>query len=123
MARINLGKVVPEKGVDYYTEEDKQEIIDETTQKVEEDLNLDDYVKNTDYARNNKGGVIKVSNTNYAITINNDGEIYAASRTYEQYNDLGNNAFIGKGTLENVLTEKIGDIESILEELDIGGGI
>lgn len=26
--QINLGKVVPEKGVDYWTEEDKQEIVD-----------------------------------------------------------------------------------------------
>lgn len=29
MAIKNLGKVVPEKGVDYWTEDDKQEILDE----------------------------------------------------------------------------------------------
>lgn len=35
MADIDLGKVVPEKGIDYWTEQDKQEIIEETKQGIE----------------------------------------------------------------------------------------
>lgn len=109
---------------------------------------LTDYVKNTNYATSSKGGVIK-TNTNYGTSIAN-GILIGQEKTYANYQTANNNMFIAKGTLENVLTEKnletannkvtslsssstdtqypsakcvydlVGDIESILEELDIG---
>lgn len=112
---------------------------------------LTDYVKNTDYATDNKGGVIKSSNS-FAVQISN-GFINSLPKTYTDYSSLSNYSFISKGTLENVITGKnletannkvtsisssstdtqypsakcvydlVGDIESILEELDIGGGV
>lgn len=91
----------------------------ETQQEISDSLT--DYVKNTDYATSNKGGVIKI-HTNFATSIG-DGWLLAQVKTYEQYNNMNNSAFIGKGTLENVLTEKIGDIESILHTLNTGSGV
>ena len=68
---------------------------------------LTDYVKNTDYASFSKGGVIKLNIGTYATNITNDGTLYNPERTYEQYNSsLSRSAFIGKGTLENVITGK-----------------
>ena len=73
-------------------------------------------VSNTNYATNSTGGVIKVSNTyNYAIS--DSGYIYATTTNYSNYESLSNNAFIGKGTLENVLTARIGDIEEALQSI------
>jgi hypothetical protein len=93
---------------------------------------LTNYVKNTDYATDSVGGVFKQGN---AIVVNpQTGIIYVQGKSYEQYLNSGNSNAISKGTLENVITGKglttksyvdglVGDIESILEELDIGGGI
>ena len=73
-------------------------------------------VGTTDYATTATGGVIKVSNT-YNYAINNSGYIYASTTNYSNYENLSNNAFIGKGTLENVLTARIGDIEEALQSI------
>ena len=40
MARLDLGKVVPEKGVDYYTTEDKAEMVSETKTQVLEEITI-----------------------------------------------------------------------------------
>lgn len=66
---------------------------------------LTDYVKNTDYATSNVGGVIKTNEALYSISMNN-GNLYAQANTYEQYQGKGNGMFISKGTLENVITGK-----------------
>ena len=79
-------------------------------------------VSNTDYPTSSTGGVVK-NVTTYGASINNAGTIFALTRTYSEYQSSPVNYIISKGTLENVLAEEIGDIESILEELDIGGGI
>lgn len=65
---------------------------------------LTDYVKNTDYATTSKGGVITVQGS-YNLGIYN-GAIYPLTKTYEQYQSMGGNTFIGKATLENVITGK-----------------
>lgn len=89
---------------------------------------LTDYVKNTDYATGSKGGVVKTGNR---FSVNSSGIPSCAERTYAQYQTDANGSFISKATLENVITGKdlttkayvdglVGDIESILEELDIG---
>lgn len=76
-------------------------------------VDLTDYVKNIDYATATKGGVIKL-NAQYCVRDIGNGVLASVTRTYEQYTSLGNYAFISKGTLDNVLAEKIGDIETLL---------
>lgn len=82
---------------------------------------LTDYVKNTDYATASKGGVLK-GNVN-GFYIGNTGNPLAGVYTNEAYQNLADNYFIGKGTLENVLTARIGDISTILQTLDTGSGV
>ena len=94
---------------------------------------LTDYVKNTDYA-GSTGGVIKAGSAYNDYSLTNDGYLRANVRTYEQYQADGNNSFIGKGTLENVITGKglttksyvdglVGDIQTLLDDLDTGAGV
>ena len=64
------------------------------------EINLTDYVKNTDYASSSKGGVIK---TGYSSNIDANGNLYATNLSYTNYQNVGANHFISKGTLENVL--------------------
>lgn len=66
---------------------------------------LTDYVKNTDYATANKGGVIKIFTTNN-FNADSGGLPLASINSYETYLTKTNYAFIGKGTLENVITGK-----------------
>lgn len=61
---------------------------------------LNDYVKNTDYASSSKGGVIK---TGSLININSNGIPYGTVQTFSQYSVGADANFISKGTLENVL--------------------
>lgn len=61
-------------------------------------------VSNTDYATSSVGGVIKCFNSD-GLNINN-GTLITATKTYAQYNSGGNWMFVGKGTLENVITGK-----------------
>ena len=86
---------------------------------------LVDYVKNTDYANNNIGGVIKSGDT-YKISIDPGGSIRTQTVAYTTYQNMSNNAFIGKGTLENIITGKdlttktyvdglVGDIATTLD--------
>lgn len=113
---------------DYYTKE-------ETYSKGEVDNlipDLTNYVKNTDYARTSKAGVIKSGYYGLQVDSNN-GKAYCDTYTYANYGNVENQRFISKGTLENVITGKelvnktyvddlVGDIETILTTLDIGGG-
>ena len=69
-------------------------------------IDLSDYVKNTDYATNSVGGVVKVDG-GYALQVSPTGAIRGLSRTVAQYGNLDNASIISKGTLENVLPEKL----------------
>ena len=69
------------------------------TQKVD----LTNYVTNTDYGTSATAGVVKPAN---GLSIYSNGNAAALNRTYAQYGEDGNNYFIGKGTLENVITGK-----------------
>ena len=71
--------------------------------KIGVQVDLTDYVKNTDYADRNKGGVIKKDNY---LNLTASGSPYVETLTYAQYGNNGNGIFIGKGTLENVITGK-----------------
>ena len=70
------------------------------TQKVD----LTNYVTNTDYATAEKGGTIRTSNAS-GLGISN-GNLYAVTKAYNTYSSASGNMFIGKGTLENVITGK-----------------
>lgn len=74
--------------------------------KVSELENDSNYVKNTDYAAENKVGVIKTNIPFYATAVTSDGILYATPRTLEQYTTLNNTGIISKGTLENVIAGK-----------------
>ena len=75
-------------------------------------------VSNTSYATSSVGGVLK-TNENTAFTLHTNGYPVCSTITYSNYSQyLSNNAFISKGTLENVLTARIGDINSVLDSIN-----
>lgn len=81
------------------------------TQKVD----LTNYVKNTDYASTTKGGVIKLGN---GLLKDNNGVIYGVIYSKANYDTGSNNTIISKGTLENVLNNVIGNIDSVLDAIN-----
>ena len=109
---------------------------------VQVQVDLTDYVKNNDYATNSTGGVIKTG-TYGTLMLSN--KLACSNDTYADYGFENDNFFISKGTLENVIAGKglinntvndltnyytkteidntVGNIESILETLDIGSGV
>jgi hypothetical protein len=101
-----------------------EDSLEETLQDYVQDSDLTNYVKNTDYATSSKGGVVKVNST-YNLSIDN-GSIYPAGLNITEYNNANNRTFIGKYTLENVITGKdlttkayvdglVGDISSAID--------
>jgi hypothetical protein len=90
--------------------------------KGETDTILTDYVKNTDYATDSVGGVIK-TRAGFNFDKDSSGRPFARTRDYETYNSQSNDVFISKGTLENVLNARIGDIDTILTTLTTGNGV
>ena len=58
----------------------------------------------TEYASGSKGGVVRVDNSSYGTAIES-GYLVAPAKTLEQYGNARANALIGKGTLDNVLTQ------------------
>jgi hypothetical protein len=93
-------------------------------------VDLTNYVQNTDYASNSTGGVIKTST--FQGTGTNNGILVGVIKTYTNYNSSSNTsdyAFISKGTLENVITGKdlttkayvdglVGDIATALNTIN-----
>ena len=110
---------------DYYTKQETNALLDGKAD-TSDIPDLTDYVKNTDYATNNVGGVIK-TNSNYGTNITATGTLTGATKTYAQYlENLYGAGFITKGTLENViegkqLTDKtyvdglVGDVSSTID--------
>lgn len=72
-------------------------------------VDLTDYVKNTDYATASKAGILTPSS--YYGTAMSGQYLYTSTKTLDQYKQGVNGMFVGKGTLENVLTQykKISD--------------
>lgn len=104
IALIEAGRLKGDKGdpgEDYViTESDYQAIADRVPQP-----DLSDYVKNTDYATASKGGAIK---SGYGLNVETNGVVNCAyARTPQQYDNYSNYNFISKGTLENVLAERL----------------
>lgn len=67
---------------------------------------LSNYVQFDDYATNNKTGVIN-GNIN-GFQVSSSGNPYAKEYTAEEYDNVGNQDFIGKGTLENIKDDYVG---------------
>lgn len=77
-------------------------------------------VSNNDYATNldgGKAGVINVG-TYGTATGTTSGQLYCASLNYSDYTNQNANYFISKGTLENVLANRIGTIDSVLDAIN-----
>ena len=72
--------------------------------KIGVQVDLTNYVTNTDYATTSVGGVIKTSGS-YGNELSS-GVLRGTTRTYPQYTNDGNGTMISKGTLENVITGK-----------------
>ena len=67
-------------------------------------IDLTDYVKNTDYATAQKGGVVKANMAGFNIS--SSGIPSANVYNYTNYVNTSDGSFVGKGTLENVITGK-----------------
>ena len=94
--------------------------------KIGVQVDLTNYVTNTDYATASKGGVIKTAS---AVSINANGYISCNERSYSSYTNDSNTIFVSKGTLENVITGKdlttkayvdslVGDINTALDTIN-----
>lgn len=77
------------------------------------EFDLTNYVKNTDIATASTAGVVKVKDF-YGISVSSDGAILGMVYDVDKYATRDTSAIISKGTLDNVLAEKLGDIESLL---------
>ena len=119
---INTTKISSEDNVDTYQINYSDGTHDQFTVTNGTTPDLTDYVKNTDYASSNKGGVIKTGN---GFEVSN-GVAKTSNLDYNSYLTKGNTYFIGKGTLENVITGKdlttksyvdglVGDIATALD--------
>lgn len=80
-------------------------------------VDLTDYVKFTDTAGPDKAGVMKVTNGGSGFIITN-GFLRGYSHNYQTYVNAGNDFNIAKGTLEAVLTARIGDIASVIDAIN-----
>lgn len=107
-------------GVD--TSADTTKKIELSTLKEYTNANIDltDYVQNTDYASTTTGGVIKIGS--YGSNVTNEGVLTGNTYPYSSYSNVNNNAFISKGTLENVITGK-GLVSNTNYATDTTGGV
>lgn len=73
----------------------------EKKQFVDSGVGYDEYVKFTNYATQEKAGVIKSSKT-YGFLVSQDGFVWADTLRAGEYKEKAVSTFIGKGTLENI---------------------
>lgn len=87
--------------------EKTQEFNDNVDEKTEQITSqLDNYVQFDNYPSNEKAGVIN-GNIN-GFQVSSSGNPYAKEYTAEEYDNVGNQVFIGKGTLENAKDKIVG---------------
>ena len=80
--------------------------IKDSTARTDISTIQNDYIKSSDFASRSKAGIVLPS-AYYNLNINSStGVLYLDVNTYSTYTDKNNNAFISKGTLENVITGK-----------------
>ena len=78
---------------------------------------LTHYVEDTDYANGTTGGVFKTS-SGYGTEVSGTGFLRGVSKDYATYENADVATLISKGTLENVLAAVVGDINSMLDEIN-----
>ena len=85
-------------------------------------VDLTNYVKNTDYATSSKGGVIIPAR---GMSLDANGKTQCVVINFNDYPSVTNQTFISKGTLENVITGKDLTTKSYVDELvgDISNAI
>lgn len=114
---------------DYDTEwKDNTGIDVKVPTKLSELENDSGYVKNTDYATNDKVGLVKTESYYGLRTSSRNGSLYCSQFSYDEYtNDNDVNCFISKGTLENVLEAKDyaskGYVDEKVANIEVGGGV
>lgn len=69
-------------------------------------VDLKDYVKKTDYATDSTAGVFKTEASGIGTYVSGMGFLKVNEKTYSEYQNMDKTGFIGKGTLENVITGK-----------------
>ena len=67
-------------------------------------VDLTEYVKNTDYSTSSTAGLVRCANT-YGMTVIERGLINAVIVNLDTYKTRSTAFFVGKGTLDNVLTQ------------------
>lgn len=67
-------------------------------------VDLTGYVTTTDYATSSVGGVIKVSNGDYGLVVD-EGVLKGSVKTKAQYEDASSKSLVAKGTLNNILED------------------
>ena len=75
-------------------------------------------VSNKELASDNDFGLIKYNDANGFMRDNNTNKPYAENVNYDNYVKKSSYHFISKGTLENVLNARIGDISSVLDTIN-----
>jgi hypothetical protein len=90
----------PIKGTDYYTATDVQAMID----AVKDDIDLSDYVKNTQYATESKAGIILLA---YGMIALKNGNVGCSTYNSKLYDLADAYTFISKGTLDSIQTEYV----------------
>lgn len=83
-------------------------------------VDLTDYVKNTDYATSSTGGVVKCS-SGYGLSLDfSTGQLSGSVKNLVQYNIASQQMLIAKGTLENIKDDYIkrGLTENAIELTD-----
>ena len=91
------------------------DLIDGLVSTTDLETTLEDYVKNTDYGTSTTGGVVKITGS-YGVELDT-GYLRGKIMTYANYGNAHNTSLISKGTLDNVLTAKIGDIGTALDTI------
>ena len=89
MAVMDLGKVVPEKGVDYFTEADVNQIVDATVQEAKSELKVSDFTNDAGYINKN---VNDLTYYTLATATGSTIELTIDNATYEMTLNLKNSA-------------------------------
>ena len=77
----------------------------------------DSAVQNTDYANGTTGGVFKTS-SGYGTEVSTSGFLRGVAKSYSDYGNADTATIISKGTLDNVLTAVVGDINTMLDQMN-----
>ncbi len=89
MAILDLGKVVPEKGVDYFTEQDINAIVEEVAQEIDVPSKTSDLINDSGFVDKNVNDLV-----NYELKTNTGASIEVSinSDTYVMTMNLKNSA-------------------------------